>query len=172
MTCPFDLYNGAQLRVPLLLRAHTRSSLSSMGQMQSWGPCSNQGEVDCVQLGSSLTSNKHRYLSGSAVTFWTYSSQQESPILLQVLDNTTGNGVNLHLACSSPFQNNMPVILKQITRNASKNMTLVKSSADSTNAPMIFLKPGNFDTDLNGLSTRKLLSADRLGNIGITETTL
>jgi len=59
-----------------------------------------------------------------------------------------------------------------MTRKASKNMTFERSSEDSSNAPIIFLRPGSLDTDRSGRSTLKLLSADKLGKIGITETML
>jgi hypothetical protein len=64
------------------------------------------------------------------------------------------------------------MILKQITTNVSKRITFTKSPAESSRAPIIFLRPGSFETDLNGLNSRKLRRADKLGNTGITETML
>jgi hypothetical protein len=62
-------------------------------------------------------------------------------------------------------------MLKQTRRKANKNITRDKSLIEFTKAPIIFLNPGNFETDLSGLSTRKLLRADKLelGSIGTTE---
>ena len=59
-------------------------------------------------------------------------------------------------------------------RKVSKNITFDKSLVDSIRAPMIFLNPGSFDTDLNGLSTLKLLRDDKfeLGSIGTIDMTL
>lgn len=93
-------------------------------------------------------------------------------MVLQSFGILIGNGVNLHLECKIPFQNKIPMMLKQTIKNVRRNMTLHRSSTESTKATTIFLNPGNFDIDLSGRSTLKLLSADKFGNIGMMDTIL
>ena len=94
-------------------------------------------------------------------------SHHGSLTLLQFAGNLTGKGVTQHFAWNNPFQNKNPIILKQTSKNPKRTTTLKRSSRESTTAPIIFLRPGSFDIDRSGLSTRQALIKERFGINGV-----